>query len=1023
MKRILTSSIGVVIVALAPVMSVADTFFSDDFSTSTVNQVPVAPTATSTSYEVTSGKSWDPTPTISNGALSFGIGATTGGIIDVQALFATNPVTLVLLGDYIEMTVTFTNTAGLLTGDFYLGFGLYNSGQVFPVSGGLNGTASTSYTDYATGGAQNWQGYVGYIGFTGSDCRILNRAAQTGTANNNQELVTRGSSSQSYRNPAAANVGSYSSVPSVTLTVGQTYTEKLTILLTAADTLAITNRLYSGPDTNGTLLSEFGAVTSQSTYLTAGFDALAIGWYARHGAATTMEVSSIQVTGQATPITGPPDIVSQPAPLSVPLGAGGAFLVGASGYSLSYQWHRYGTNLVDGDNISGANSSVLVISPVTAADVASGANGYYVTVSGAGGYSTNSITASLSLRTAANLTWSGSGNVWDLNTSANWLSGGSPAVFNFGDTVTFDDTGAANLTVNLEGEFLSASSVTVNGSAGVDYVFSGTGSFAGPGRLDCIGSGLLTLNNVNSYYGGTLISNASAYLVLNDYNGLGTGPVTLGKAGGNMEIVNAGSANLGIKGDVIVADDFNIYYDAESAYGVVFLGKLSGTAGKTLTFTYNNAGTGLSRIRVYGPDSVCEANINLVDARTVLASYQSTGQQTYNGVISGSGAFMQKGTVTYLNNSLNSYSGGTYPPTGALGLGANSVGTTPDSGPIGTGPLYLAVDSTTSTTATGTILASGGSRTIANPIQYPSATNNLTLRIGSTNNLTFSGPITLNGNDGVTPVYTSRIFEVTNTALTTFSGVVSDGGAGFGIVKTGNGTLALNNTETYTGPTAVSNGTLLVNGSLAAGSAVTVSSNATLAGTGTVGGNVTVNAGGAIAPGTSIGTLNIGGNLSLGGDLGIEVNRSGLASDRINVSGTLAVTAPGVVNVTNIGVALQGGDTFTLFSGNKPLANGGALTITGGGAVWTNKLAVDGTIAVVIPVSSTPTNISISWSGTSLTLTWPPDHLTWILQSNSVGLTATNSWFAVPGSENSTQFVVTPDPATANVFYRLLRPY
>ena len=47
-------------------------------------------------------------------------------------------------------------------------------------------------------------------------------------------------------------------------------------------------------------------------------------------------------------------------------------------------------------------------------------------------------------------------------------------------------------------------------------------------------------------------------------------------------------------------------------------------------------------------------------------------------------------------------------------------------------------------------------------------------------------------------------FQVDNTALTTLSGVISDGGLGVGLTKTGTNVLALNNTETYTGPTTVS---------------------------------------------------------------------------------------------------------------------------------------------------------------------------------------------------------------------------
>src|SRR5208283_4471689 len=50
---------------------------------------------------------------------------------------------------------------------------------------------------------------------------------------------------------------------------------------------------------------------------------------------------------------------------------------------------------------------------------------------------------------------------------------------------------------------------------------------------------------------------------------------------------------------------------------------------------------------------------------------------------------------------------------------------------------------------------------------------------------------------------------------TVFSGVIKDGTAGnVSLVKTGAGTLTFSGANTYTGPTTVSNGTLLVSGSI-----------------------------------------------------------------------------------------------------------------------------------------------------------------------------------------------------------------
>src|SRR5262249_1734471 len=160
---------------------------------------------------------------------------------------------------------------------------------------------------------------------------------------------------------------------------------------------------------------------------------------------------------------------------------------------------------------------------------ASGANGYWVTITGTGGYTTNSTKASLALGTAKNLIWSGAGNVWDLNTTPNFLDNGNAATFNYGDAVTFDDT-AALRNILLNNSYLSASSVTVNSANAYTFAPGSTGGFAGQGQLIYIGGNQLTIANANTYSGGTIISNSTALLRLQNYNGLGTGPVTFAKA-------------------------------------------------------------------------------------------------------------------------------------------------------------------------------------------------------------------------------------------------------------------------------------------------------------------------------------------------------------------------------------------------------------------------------------------------------------------------------------------------------------
>lgn len=293
------------------------TVFNDVFSTSTVDSgSPSAPTGTATSYEVVSSKAWNPTPSVGAGQLKYGIGPTTSGCIEVQALFTNAPVALANVGDSLSLIATFTNTSGLLTQPATMGFGLYDSGQNEPVPGGMNGTVTSSSTGNATGNAQTWAGYVGQLAFTGGSSFIVTRPPQTGTNNNNQDVVTVGSSA-SYSNPAGATVGTVSSTPSLTLVAGNPYTEELTITLTATNTLAITNSLFSGVNTNGALLSQFGGVASGAAYLTNAFDALAVGWRAESNTNAT-EIDINQITVNATLAGGeisliPPELVCQPA--------------------------------------------------------------------------------------------------------------------------------------------------------------------------------------------------------------------------------------------------------------------------------------------------------------------------------------------------------------------------------------------------------------------------------------------------------------------------------------------------------------------------------------------------------------------------------------------------------------------------------------------------------------------------------------------------------------------------------------
>jgi autotransporter-associated beta strand protein len=90
----------------------------------------------------------------------------------------------------------------------------------------------------------------------------------------------------------------------------------------------------------------------------------------------------------------------------------------------------------------------------------------------------------------------------------------------------------------------------------------------------------------------------------------------------------------------------------------------------------------------------------------------------------------------------------------------------------------------------------------------------------------------------------------------------------------------------------------------------------------------------------------------------------------------------------------------------------GAPYITGSGTL------------LVQPVATNPTNITFAVSGSSLSLSWPEDHLGWVLQqqTNALSTGVSTNWVDVPGSASITSTNITINPALPTAFYRLRQP-
>lgn len=506
-----------------------------------------------------------------------------------------------------------------------------------------------------------------------------------------------------------------------------------------------------------------------------------------------------------------------------------------------------------------------------------------------------------------------------------------------------------------------AATLTI-GNNNASSIFTGTFvNSLGALSLVKVGSGAFTISKLNYHAGGTTIQGGSVILPNGADNAFGLGTLTLSNGTLVVQAGGGGSWNSGnacyIGNNVeISAGTTNVIDDSTDNYGNLWVGGYTAQWTGSGTLKFQNNGN------INQPGLIWNGN--------PLA--------TFNGTIN-------LDSTAGINSSL--YNG--------IAYSASASG--------GTGSAVTTFDSS------GTAWGLGDIAYTTTQVIDPGCTN---IKLGS-----ISGSNTNTILRGTSSSSVPTVFEVgAKNTSTTFAGKITDwGSGGTCLTKVGTGSLTLLSTaNSYTGPTTVSNGTLLVNGVI---SSPVMVSGGTFGGTGVVNSSVTVNSGGTLSPGASIGTLSINGNLTLAGNTLIELNKSlspAQSNDFVNVTGTL--TFGGTLTVNNLGPVLAAGNSFRLF----PSGGTGSLTVVGSAGAGLAYSFANGVLSVVASGPSSPATITNSISGNTLHLTWPAGQ-GWTLQAQtnslSTGLSPTG-WSAVSGVSDGSA-TITLDPTKPTVFYRL----
>jgi len=554
---------------------------------------------------------------------------------------------------------------------------------------------------------------------------------------------------------------------------------------------------------------------------------------------------------------------------------------------------------------------------------------------------------------------------WDPGATATGTGSGGTANWNTtaGNNVWFDGT-VDNIWANANPAFFAgaAGTVTVNGAVNPTGITISTGgyTFIGTAAITVGASGM----NINASPGGVTTISAPINIGSSQTWTTTTGN-TLNLSGNmtNGPVIFGGPGIVNISSTTFTVNKFTIKDGATINW--------SGTSSLPAAGGYTGAGDGTA-----GTLNVTAGNLST--AAAVFAGNNTTGSISVSG-----GTFTMTGNLGLVfgdgyNNNQNG--------TGSLNLSSTGKFTTGTT----TGIFYLG----NTGSGAGTVNLDGGTlatnRTITKSAYSGSGGtggsgtfnfNGGTLQATGTA-LALTGLTHANVRNGGAVIDTNS-FNVTIAQNLEHSNIGTDNATDGGFTKKGNGILTLTGTETYTGATTVTAGTLLVNNALFGTARVDVAG--TLGGNGLIApasgatGQVALASGAHLAPGNNgVGTLTLSFS---GGDFDVTGSVSGAntsaftfelgstaSSDLVSLNGGPLTIGSGQLDFADFSFSTLAGfdtaGTYTLFAGDTAI-NGtlGAGTIGSiGGQFFQLQLADSNTDLVLVSVPE-PTSAVLLLAG------------------------------------------------------------